>query len=320
MSQLPMNVNSGMLAQAAGGGINPQLAAKQTAATPQTGGGFNWGSFLPNLATGIGGGALVNMAYNKLEDIGQAAAEGATALGEQAKEDTAFKGYSVTTGTGSGMTTNADGSTTLNLSPNEQAFYKQMFGGAGNMFQNAMQDTAGREQDIYERIRAAQRPEEQRAQSALEERLAAQGRLGVRTNQYGGTPEQLAMSKAQAEAQNSAMLGAMQQAQQEQAQQANIGQQMLGAAYLPQAQMLNALQPGMQMAGMQQKGQLYGAGLFQDAGMGGLEALLGAGLGQANLAGQLGTALLGGMFSGNTPQSSIPEWLKQYYSQQAPTI
>lgn len=80
-----------------------------------------------------------------------------------------------------------------------------MLGGLG-------QSTAGREQEIYNRIRAAQTPEEQRQALALEERLAAQGRLGISTAQYGGTPEQLAMAKAQEEAKNSAMMTAMQQA------------------------------------------------------------------------------------------------------------
>ena len=88
----------------------------------------------------------------------------------------------------------------------------QYAGLAGQAGQGLLQDTASREQDIYNRIRATQTPEEQRAQSALEERLAAQGRLGISTNQYGGTPEQLAISKAREEAKNSAMLSAMQQA------------------------------------------------------------------------------------------------------------
>lgn len=83
---------------------------------------------------------------------------------------------------------------------------------AGQAGQGLLQDTTAREQDIYNRIRAAQTPEEQRAQAALEERLAAQGRLGVSTAQYGGTPEQLAIAKAREEAKNSAMLSAMQQA------------------------------------------------------------------------------------------------------------
>jgi hypothetical protein len=57
-----------------------------------------------------------------------------------------------------------------------------------------------------------QTPEEERQRMELEQRLFAQGRGGVQTAQYGGTPEQLAMAKAQAEAQNQAGLMAMQQA------------------------------------------------------------------------------------------------------------
>ena len=74
----------------------------------------------------------------------------------------------------------------------------------------------------------------------------------------------------------------------------------MGAGYTPQAQALNALQAGLPAAQMAQRGQLYGAGLFGEAEMGGLEALLGSGLGQANLYGQLGTGLLSGLL---TPQS-----------------
>lgn len=84
---------------------------------------------------------------------------------------------------------------------------------------------AGRETDVYNRMRALQAPEEQRQQLALEERLFNQGRMGVQTNMYGGTPEQFALSKAQAEAQNQASLMAMQQAQAEQQQQAALGSQ-----------------------------------------------------------------------------------------------
>lgn len=86
-----------------------------------------------------------------------------------------------------------------------------MLGGLG-------QSMAGREADVYNRIRALQTPEEQQQQAALEERLAAQGRLGVSTAQYGGTPEQLAQAKAVESAKNQAALQAMQQAQAEQQQ------------------------------------------------------------------------------------------------------
>ena len=75
-----------------------------------------------------------------------------------------------------------------------------------------------RQSDIYESIRATQRPEEERASMRLQEQLLGQGRAGISTDAYGGTPEQLAMAKAQAEAGNSAALMARQQAMSEQEQ------------------------------------------------------------------------------------------------------
>ena len=99
----------------------------------------------------------------------------------------------------------------------------------GGMFMSQLtQPMAGRETDVYNRLRAMQAPEEERQRLALEERLFNQGRMGVQTNMYGGTPEQFALSKAQAEAQNQASLMAMQQAQAEQQQQATLGSQFAG--------------------------------------------------------------------------------------------
>ena len=258
----------------------------------------------------------------------------------------------------------------------------------------ALQDTTGREADVYERIRATQRPEEERQRLALEERMAQQGRLGVRTAMFGGAPEQFALAQAQEEAQNRASLMAMQQAQAErqqavseaqtfgglfgqqaglssqlqsaaqqraaqlsqlglsaqqiesqlqseglgraatsaqqaaqlaqlagglQAQQAGLGAQyaglgsqlamqdlaaqqaqqqyVLGAltgSYIPQAQLMNVAQLGMTPIEMAQRGQLYGAGLFGEGSMTGLQSRLAAALGQANLFGTVGTGLLSG--------------------------
>jgi hypothetical protein len=49
-------------------------------------------------------------------------------------------------------------------------------------------------------------PQNERDRLALEQRMAAQGRLGVATAAYGGTPEQLALAKAQQEALNTMAL------------------------------------------------------------------------------------------------------------------
>ena len=245
------------------------------------------------------GGLLTGKAYQRLGEIGEQARREAGDIAQTGVEQTRFMPFTVTTGTGGALTTTPEGGLTVGLSPEEQAFQQQMFGGAGQFYQQAMQPTQAREQAVFERIREAQRPEEERQRLATEERLAAQGRLGLRTAQFGGAPEQFALAKAQEEARNQAMLSAMQQAQAEQMQQAQLGGQFMGASYTPQAQALNVLQAGMPAAQMAQRGQLQGAGLFGEAQMGGLEALLGSGLGQANLYGQLGTGLLSGLL---TPQ------------------
>jgi len=85
--------------------------------------------------------------------------------------------------------------------------------GAGSMANQYMQagsqalgQASPTAQSIYDQIRATQTPEEERNAVALENMLFAQGRGGVSTAAYGGTPEQLAQAKAQAEARNSASL------------------------------------------------------------------------------------------------------------------
>ena len=183
-------------------------------------------------------------------------------------------------------------------SPTEQAISTGAFTGAQTLLGGVAGDQAAREQEVFDRIRATQLAEEERQRLALEERLASQGRLGVRTAMFGGTPEQLALAKAQEEAQARASLAAIQQAQAEQAQQARLGTQLLGAAYLPEAQAQNALQRGLLASQLAQRGQLYGTGLFGEASIAGLDALLGSGIGQAELMGRLGTGLLSGAMGG----------------------
>ncbi len=75
---------------------------------------------------------------------------------------------------------------------------------------------AGREQDIFNQLQAVQQPSQERDRLALEQRLFNQGRGGVQTAMYGGTPEQFALSKAQEEARLGASVQARQLANQEQ--------------------------------------------------------------------------------------------------------
>ena len=229
--------------------------------------------------------------------------------------------------------------------PRYEQLASQAYGGVGSLLTQAQQaaeaagamDRAAREEQVYGQLRALQTPEEERQRLALEQRLAAQGRTGVRTAQFGGTPEQLARAKAEAEAQNQAALMAMQQsgAEEQMALQraANLqglasgmfgmGTQarmtprqlqaadlrnmtgMMAAGYVPQAQLLSALQPGMTAAERARQAISEQAGAYGETYVSGLQALLQSGLGQADLAGTLGTSiaeqgvkgLLGGLFT-----------------------
>jgi hypothetical protein len=253
---------------------------------------------------GLAGLGLLTSAYGRLGDIGERGLTLGQELAETQMGQAAFRPYTVTTSTGGQFGMMQDpltGAMTyqMGVSPEEQAFRQQMFGGAGQFFQQAAMPTTDREQAVYDRMRTAMAPEEERQRLALEERLASQGRLGVQTAQFGGTPEQLAMAQAQEEGRNRAMLSAMQQAQAEQAQQAALGGQFLGSSYLPQQMLLQGLTPGQTAAAQAQQAQLYGTGLFGEATASGIDALLGAGLGQANLMGAAGTGLLSGLFSGS---------------------
>lgn len=281
-----------------------------------------------------GGGLLVNEAYDRLGDIGDKAWDRSQTIGDTASNATQFTGYGVTGPSGT-STVDASGNLTNTLSPEQQAYADRLLGKSNSMMahdnylaqygSNAIntakgllgqigQGSDGREQYYYDQIRAMQTPEEERQRLGLENRLASQGRLGVRTAAYGGTPEQLALSKAQEEAQNTASVQAIELARQQQLQQAQIAQALgtsgTGALttqgdlaklygtmqYLPQSSLLDQFNAGTQAYGYEDIARRQGANQYAEAYMGGLEGLLGAGLGQANLMGTLGSSLLGGGF------------------------
>jgi len=265
-------------------------------------------SWIANLLGGAAGGYLTKEAYDKLGQVGAFGYEefaGEGGLADKLSGMMEFQPYTVTSATGGQFGMSRDPETgqmsyDITTSPEEQAFQKQAMTDAEMFFGQARAPVAQREQEVYDRMLTAMSPEQERQRLALEQRMASQGRLGVSTAQFGGTPEQLAMAKAQSEAQNQAMLNAMQFAGQEQQRQSQLGTGMLAAGYVPQAQLLNALQPGMTAAERQRQAISEQAGAYGKTYASGLEALLQSGLGQANLIGSLGSGLassaLGGLF------------------------
>ena len=202
--------------------------------------------------------------------------------------------------------------------PDVSGITGQALGGLSGALTGLMAPMGQREADVYERIRATQRPEEERARLALEERLQSQGRTGLRTAQFGGAPEQLALAQAQEEAKARASLGALGQAQAEQMQQLGLAQGLFGlgsgaaalpaslqlgqlqniglaqaAQYQPEAQLLAALNPAINIANIAGTGQRQGAGYLSEAGISGLESQAQTELARANLLGQIYSSMLG---------------------------
>jgi len=328
----PIGINVGSLpSMAPTGNINNVLAGGP-AGTGSGVGGFL--SNLGNLGNAVGdflggtGGQLIGAGLsidelNKITDIAQRSAAEQAAIGREAQEASAFKPFTVSTGFGGVQATPTGGYTTTldpslagqqqqlqaltggliggmgGVAPDVSGIQQQALGGVGGFLTGAMAPMAQREADVYERIRATQRPEEQRQQLALEERLASQGRTGLRTAQFGGSPEQFALAQAQEEAKARASLGALEQAQAEQMQQVALAESMFGlggraaalpaslqlgqlqniglaqeAQYSPEQQLLASLTPAISLADIAGTGQRQGAGYMSEAGISGLEDIL----------------------------------------------
>ena len=132
-------------------------------------------------------------------------------------------------------------------------------------------DPSQAQADLYGQIRATQQPEEERQRLALEERMLAQGRLGLSSSAYGGaSPELLAQETARQEAMSRANVSARQQAMQEQQQAYGQGLGLLGQASGLRAQDL-AEASGLLGAGytpeqreLARAGALFGAGMTQE--------------------------------------------------------
>jgi hypothetical protein len=195
----------------------------------------------------------------------------------------------------------------------------QAFGGVGNLLSSVTGDRGAREQQIYDRIRATQTPEEDRQRQLLNDQLLSQGRLGLSTAMFGGSPEQFAQEKARAEAMNQASLAAMGQAGQERAQDLatatglfGLGSQgsmlplqlqgmegqnlaaMMGLQYMPEQMLLEQLGAGTNVASIADMGRRYGAGLFDESAGSGLEALMNTELAKADFLKSIYANALGG--------------------------
>ena len=230
------------------------------------------------------------------QQLGRETQAGAQALAQEARAGTEFKPYTVTSGLAN-VTTTPEGGFDIGLTPQQQALQTQLQGQVGGLFGQVGQDPAAAQAQLFEQMRATQRPEEERQRLALEERMLSQGRLGLGSAAYGGSsPELLAQETARQEAMARANLGARQQSQTEMLQAGQLGGMLQAAGYQPQQQALSMLSASQVPAGFADVGRRTGTELSTQMGLGGLESRLQAEDLANRLQLQQGDAILGGLF------------------------
>jgi len=201
-----------------------------------SGGGTDWGGIASGLFGGLGSYSLGKKEREAEEALGKEILSRGQALGTQAVEGSRFQPFSVTSSLG-GVQGTAEGGFDMNLSPEQQALQDRLFGMSGSFLDELGGDPLERQQALYEQIRTIQRPEEERQQLALENRLLGQGRLGLMTSQYGGSPEQFAQALAQEQARNEAFYNAYGQSQDDRQQAYNLASGLMGLGYKPQQEL-----------------------------------------------------------------------------------
>ena len=231
-------------------------------------------SFFENLLGTAAGYYNQDEAAKAALELGERGAQELSRLGTEVAGMTEFKPFTVTTGLGT-TTTTPTGGIDVGLTPEQQALQSQLLSQATGLFGQVGVDPSMAQADLYEQMRAVQRPEEERERLALEERMFSQGRMGLSSSAYGGaSPELLALQTAREEAKNRASLAARQQAMSEQAQALTAASGLLGAGYTPQSQALEALRMGTGVAQLADIGRRTGAEFMGQAGQAGIEALM----------------------------------------------
>lgn len=292
-------------------------------------------AYLPYEATGEQIGAIKSMTESFLPKAAQ--------LGETAAGAVAFKPFGVKTATGTTQV-GAEGGYEQTLGAQPQAIQTGLMGRTQSLMGQAPVTAQG----LFQQMQQMRQPDIDRQRLAMEQRLYSQGRGGVQTAAYGGTPEQLAMEKAIQEQQSADLLQAMQLAPTLEGQQlANI-ESALGTSYIPQQQELLALTPAANLANIAQSGRLGTSEALYKSGIAGLQAqaegtgataaleaartkaladalsglfgvqAAGIGAGGTSTAGQLANLLMGGGTTGGTTSggslfsdtvSGLGDWL-----------
>ena len=245
----------------------------------------------------IGGGTAY---YAGKEGISDAEAAGQAGLGVGQEIGTTaagmaeFKPYTVTSGLVQSASTTPEGGLDLQLSPEEQARQNQYLGQAQGMFGGLTGDVAGGSQAIYEQMRAAQAPEEERRRLQMQEGLFSSGRGGVQNAMFGGgNAETFGYEQARQEAMLNAQVAARSQFGEEQQNMLQSAQGLQTAGYNPQQQAIDLFGAANAPASYADAARRHQGSLYGQAAGEGLQSFM-EGQKQAN---ELRQIQMGGMLT-----------------------
>ena len=218
-------------------------------------------------------------AIDQLKTMGTELGARAPQIAQQAAQASEFQPFTVTTGLGT-TEVGPQGGFTTQLTEPQQAIQEGLLGQA----QTAMGTTQVSPEDLYGQLQSLRQPTIDRQRLALENRLMAQGRIGTQSGMFGGsTPEQLALEQSLREQEAADALTALTQAGALTGQNIENLTGMLGAAYVPQTQALNALTTAQPLAQIAQLGRQGESEALYKGGIAGLETEAAGLTGAANL-------------------------------------
>ena len=201
-------------------------------------------SAFEQLLAGTGIAAITNKGIDQARGLPGQLETAANRIAGNVGTASEFRPYSVTTGAGASDFSGAG--MTQTLDPQSQQLVDSL---RQQSSQQAGMLGGMSPEGLMQQMSALRAPEQARQQQQLDNRLSAQGRLGIQTDAYGGTPEQFAMQKAMQEQQSADAFASLQGSRQLQGMDIQNMTGMLGAAGMPQQQLTAAMQPGM--TGMQ---------------------------------------------------------------------
>jgi hypothetical protein len=156
----------------------------------------------------------------------------------------------------------------FSLNPEDAMFSRMARAGSIDAF-----GRAGGPSDVneyYEKLRQAKAATDRQNYNRMGSGLFNRGRTGVRSNEFGGSPEEYAFMKAREDSMAQDWLTAYQAMQGERELDTKIGSSLLDASYSPQRELGNLMQYGINNRQLQDQMTREGTSLWTQLGLGGL--------------------------------------------------